>query len=65
MAPIPVHRDGGINHTRIKGSCQEMAKENFIPGEEERNWSQNSHVTPTSSISLKPKTPDILNLSYY
>ena len=64
-APNPVHRDGGINHTKIKGSRQEMAKENFIPGEEEVNWNQNSHVTPTSTISPKPKTPDLLNLSDY
>ena len=42
-----------------------MTKENFIPGEEEVNWNQNSHVTPKSSISPKPKTPDLLNLSEY
>ena len=42
-----------------------MAKENFISGEEEVNWNQNPHVTPTSSISLKPRTPDLLNLSDY
>ena len=42
-----------------------MAKENFILGEEEVNWNQNPHVTPTSSISLKLKTPDLLNLSDY
>ena len=62
---IPVHWDGGINHTKIKGSYQEMAKEIFIPGEEEVNWNQNTHVTPTSSISPKPKTPDLLNLNDY
>ena len=39
--------------------------QNFIPGEEEINWNQNSHVTPTSSISPKPKTPVLLNLSDY
>ena len=44
---MPVHRDGDINHTKIKGSYQEMAKENFI------------------SISLKPKTPVLLNLRDY
>ena len=43
-----------------------MFKEKFIPGEEvEVNWDHNPHVTPTSSISLKPKTPDLLNLSDY
>ena len=42
-----------------------MARENFIPGEEEVNWNQNSHVTPTSSISPKPKKPGLLNLSDY
>ena len=57
----PVHEDRGINHTKIKGSCQEMAKENFIPGEEEVNWNQNFHVTPASGISPKPKTTDLLN----
>ena len=62
---IPVHRDGGINHTKINGLYREMAKENFNPGEEEVNWNQNPHVTPISSISLKPKTPDLLNLSDY
>ena len=64
-APIPVHQDGDINHTKIKGLCEEMTKENFIPGEEEINWNQNPHVTPISSISLKPKTSDLLNLSNY
>ena len=63
--PIPVHREVGINHAKIKGLCQKMTKENFIPGEEEVNWNQKPHVTPTSSISLKPKTPDVLNLSDY
>ena len=58
--PIPINRDRGTNHTKIKGSCQEMAKENFIPGEEEVNWNQNPHATPISSISLKSKTPDLL-----
>ena len=43
-----------------------MFKEKFIPGEEvEVNWDHNRNVTPTSSISLKPKTPDLLNLSDY
>ena len=42
-----------------------MAKENFIPGEKEVNWNQNSHVTPKSWISPKPKTRDLLNLSDY
>ena len=42
-----------------------MTKENFISGEEEVNWNQNPHVTPTPSISLKLKTPDLLNLSDY
>ena len=65
QGPIPVHRDGGISHTKINSSCQEMAKENFISGKEEVNWNQNPHVTPTPSISLKPKTPDLLNLSNY
>ena len=64
-APIPVHWDRGINHTKIKGSCQEMIKENFIPRKEEVNWNQNSYVTPTFSISPKAKTPDLLNLSDY
>ena len=36
--PIPVHGDRRINHTtRIKGSCQEMVKENFKLGKEEVN----------------------------
>ena len=55
--PIPVYQDRGINHTKIKGLSQEMARENFI------NWNLNLHVMPTSSINLKPKTPDVLNLS--
>ena len=42
-----------------------MAIENFIPGEEEVNWNHNPHVTPPSSISLKRKRPDLLNLSDY
>ena len=42
-----------------------MAKENLIPGEEEVNWNHKAHVTPPSSISLKPKRPDLLNLSDY
>ena len=42
-----------------------MAKENFIPEEEEVSWNHNLHVIPTSSISLKPKTQDLLNLSNY
>ena len=37
----------------------------FIPREEKVNWNHNPHVTPTSSIRLKPKTPDILNLTDY
>ena len=64
-APISAHRYGGINHTKIKGSYEEMANENFVPGEEEVNWNQNQHVTPTSSISLKPKPSGLLNLSHY
>ena len=60
-SPIP----GSINHTKIKVSFQEMAKENFIPREEEVNWNHNPHVTSPSSISLKPKTPEILNLIVY
>ena len=64
-APIPVHQEGGINHTKMKGLCQELAKENFIPEEKEVNCNQNPHVAPKSSISLKPKTPDLLNLSDY
>ena len=39
-----------------------MVKVNFIPGEEEVNFDYNTHVTPIFSISLKSKTPDILNL---
>ena len=31
---IPDHQDEGISHTKIKGSCQEMAKENFTPGKD-------------------------------
>ena len=58
-----VHQDRGINYTKIKGSCQEMAKENFIP--EEVSWNHNLHVIPTSGINLKPKTEDLLNLSNY
>ena len=27
----------GINHTKIKDPCQDMVKENFIPGEEDVN----------------------------
>ena len=42
-----------------------MANESFVPGEEEVNWNQNQHVTPTSSISLKPKPSSLLNLSHY
>ena len=42
-----------------------MAKENFIPEEEEVSWNHNLHVIPTSSISLKPKIQDLLNLSNY
>ena len=62
-SPIPVHWYGRIYHTKIKGSCQEMAKENFIRGEGEVNWNHNPYVT--SIISLKPKIPDLLNLSNY
>ena len=42
-----------------------MAKENFISGEEEINWNQNPHVRPISNIRLKPKSPDLSNLSDY
>ena len=51
-ASIPVLENRGINHAKIKGFCQEMAKENFIPGMEEVNWNQNSHMTPAFSIIL-------------
>ena len=37
----------------------------FAPEEEGVNWNQNPHVAPTSSITLKPKTSDLLNLSDY
>ena len=40
MTPHPSLRDEGINDTKIKGSCQEIAKENFIPGKQEVNWNQ-------------------------
>ena len=63
--PIPVHQDWGINHSKIKGLCEEMGKENFIPGEEEVNWNHNPYMTPPPSVSLKPKVPDLLNLSDY
>ena len=63
--PIPVHKDGGTNHSKMKCLCQGVAKENFILAEEEVNWNHNPHVTPPSSISLKPKTPDLLNFSDY
>ena len=63
--PIPVYRYGGNSHTKIKCSCQEMAKEKFISREGRVNWSRNSHVTIPSSISLKSKTPDLSNLSDY
>ena len=33
--------------------------------EEEVNFNYNTHVTPISSISLKPKTLNIFNLSNY
>ena len=42
-----------------------MAKEDFILEEQEENLNQNPHMIPTSSISLKPKTPDLLNLNDY
>ena len=61
--PIPVDLDAGINHTKDKGSCQELAKENFTLVEEEVNWNHNHHVTYPSSLSLKPKTQDFLNLN--
>ena len=61
-SPILVHRDGGIDHTKIKASCQ-MAKGNFNSREEEVNWNQNAHVTSAFSIHLKSKTPNLLNLS--
>ena len=64
-ASIPVHEHRGITHSKIKSSCQEMAKESFISGEEEVNWNQNSHVTSASRISPKPKTSDLLNFSDY
>ena len=28
------HQDEGISHTKIKGLCQEMTKENFNPGKD-------------------------------
>ena len=37
----------------------------FAPEEEGVNWNQKPHVAPISSISLKPKTPDLLNLNDY
>ena len=37
----------------------------FVPGEEEVNWNHNLHMIPPSSISMKPKSPDLLNLSDY
>ena len=65
MAPIPFHLEGVINHTKIKVSCQKMAKENLISWEEIVNWNHNPHVTPTSSVSLKPKKPNLSNLTEY
>ena len=53
---------GSINHINIRSSSQEMVKVHFIPGEEEVSFDYNTHVTPISSISLKSKTPEILNL---
>ena len=29
------------------------------------NWNHNPHLTPTSSVSLKPKTPNLSNLTEY
>ena len=54
-APILVHRDRGIDHTKTKASCQKMAKGNFNSGKEEVNWNQNAHVTSAFSIHLKSK----------
>ena len=42
-----------------------MAKENLISWEEIVNWNHNPHVTPTSSVSLKPKKPNLSNLTEY
>ena len=44
--PIPVDLDGGIDPTKIKGSCQELAKENFTLVEEE----------VPGDISIQPKS---------
>ena len=63
--PIPVDLDGAINHTKIKGSRQELAKEHFTLVEEKVNWNHTHLVTYVPNLSLKPKTQDFLNLSDY
>ena len=50
---------------KLGGSSLGIVKERFIPGEEEVNFNYNTHVTPISGISLRPKTPDILDLRNY
>ena len=50
---------------KSKVRARRWPKKILFQGEEEVNWNHNSHVTPTSSISPKPKTLDLLNLSNY
>ena len=63
--PIPVHRNGGIFQTKVKDSCQGMARGNFISVEEEAKQNQNLHVSSPFIMSLKSKTPAILKLNNY
>lgn len=50
---IPVHRDRGITHTKVKDYEEKEAEQN----------DNNLHVAPPSNTNLKPKPPDLLNLN--
>lgn len=50
---IPVHRDRGITHIKVKDYEENEAEQN----------DNNLHVPPPSNINLKPNLPDLLNLN--
>ena len=66
--PFDTHRSSsrrGHQSYQNQGLVPTDGQRKFYFRGEEINWNQNSHVTPASSISPKPKTTDLLNLSDY
>ena len=65
MDPVSFLSTGPPSQFIGTGQSRKFGQRKFYSRGGRGNWNQNPYVTPTSIISLKPKTPDLLSLSDY